>query len=199
LRGITAYADIFREELGARLREAVLDRYNRQGWYGECFVQALAAAAGLTVAKENPDLTGIDFHIKGTQEVRDDFPRMEVQVKSWSTPSRQGTLWHYRGLTEKQFNHLAGRRTVPAFLFLVVVPSDGAGYATADENFLRLSHAAYWVSLEHMPKIPQPSSERKVLVAVPRQNLLTVESLIALCQDGVIGKGTPQQASAAAP
>jgi hypothetical protein len=99
-----------------RLREDVLDRNNHQGWYGECFVQALAAATGFTVAKESPDLTGIDFQIKSTREVGDDFPRMEVQVKSWSAPNGDDRLWHYRGLTEKQFNHLAGRRIVPAFL-----------------------------------------------------------------------------------
>lgn len=126
-------------------------------------------------------MVGIDLHITSTTEVRDDYPLIRVQVKSWSTPQGNDDAWRYRGLTEKQFNFLAGTRTVPTFLFLVMVPSDIRNYALADHQLLRLSHAAYWRSLADEPKIPDPSPDRKVTVTVPRQNLLTIESLIALC------------------
>lgn len=36
---------------------------NHQGWYGEAFVRALAGAAGLRVAKPEPDIAGIDFNV----------------------------------------------------------------------------------------------------------------------------------------
>ena len=34
--------------------EWCLDKYNHQGWYGECFVQVLAAAAGLPGKPAHP-------------------------------------------------------------------------------------------------------------------------------------------------
>jgi hypothetical protein len=148
-------------------------------------VRVVAAAAGFTVSKPEPDIAGIDFEVKGTKEVRDDFPRIEVQVKSWSAPSGSEDAWHYRGLTETQFNVLAGKRTVPVFLFLVVVPPDVMQYADASEHVLRLSHAAYWVSLESKTKIAEPIADRHVQVTVPRQQLLTVESLTSLCESSV--------------
>ena len=174
---------------GRVTEEAVLDRNNRQGWYGECFARMLAAAAGYGVAKPEPDLAGIDFHIVGMTEVEDDYPLAKVQVKSWSAPQGDDFAWRYRGLTETQFNVLAGRRTVPAFLFLIVVPTDARDYAHADAERLHLGYAAYWMSLADKQKFPAPSTERRVTLAVPRKNLLTVESLTALCEGSVRGQG----------
>ncbi len=163
--------------------EWCLDQNNHQGWYGECFIQALAAAAGLQCSRLSPDCTGVDFDISGPREVRGDFPCIKVQVKSWSTASDSDRSWRYNRLTEKRFNALAGPRRVPRFLFLVIVPPDITRFAQVDENVLRLSHAAYWVSLEDRPKIAEPACNRKVPVLVPRENLLTTDKLVALCED----------------
>jgi hypothetical protein len=38
------------------------------------------------------------------------------------------------------------------------------------------------VSLRHASKIPQPRCDRKIQVSVPKQNLLTVDTLIELCE-----------------
>lgn len=125
----------------------------------------------------------MDFAISGTRQVRNDFPLIRVQVKSWSVPRESDGSWRYRGLTEKQFNALAGDRRIWCYLILVVVPSDVGSYAYAGDDCLRLSRAAYWVSLRDHNLIKDPSSERKVQVLVPRQNLLTVEKLTSLCED----------------
>ncbi|GAB4587629.1 DUF4365 domain-containing protein [Nocardia sp. IFM 10818] len=153
---------------------------DHQGFYGECFVQALAAAAGLQAAKPYPDCTGIDLQLTLPTEREGDFPRMEVQVKSWSKPKGRDGYWHYRGLTEKQFNALAGRRRVPRFLILVVVPDCSTRYAVAAESGLMLAHAAYWRSLEDEEQIPDPSTIAHKKVLVPEANLLTVDTLLEL-------------------
>lgn len=159
-----------------------LDQNNWQGWYGDSFVQVLAAAAGLTASKQQPDCTGIDFQITTTHLVQDDYPQIQAQVKSWSAPKITNGFWSYRGLTEKRFNALAGGNwRIPRLLFLVVVPHDGS-YARADDHMLRLSHAAYWISLGDVGKIAQPSCERRVQVLIPMSNLLTVETLTDLCE-----------------
>ncbi len=146
----------------------------------------LAAAAGFSVAKPYPDISGIDLQIDGTRGMTNGIPLARAQVKSWSDPQGNDHSLRYRGLNEKQFNALAERRTpVPVFLFLVVVPADVHDFAHADPWGLRLSHAAYWASLADRPQIPDPDTNRKVPVHVPRQNLLTVESLTALCESPV--------------
>jgi len=173
---------------GDRLWRTALDRNNHQGWYGECFVRVLAAAAGYAVSKPDPDLFGVDLYICGTDEVGDDYPLLGIQVKSWSVPKARDGSWHYRGLSEKQFNALAGtRRTIPRLLALVVVPSNVSGFTAADEDLLRLSHAAYWMSLRDKERIAEPS-ERKVPLMIPRRNLLTVETLTWLCARSATGQ-----------
>jgi hypothetical protein len=143
----------------------------------------LAAAAGFSVAKPYPDISGIDLQIDGTRGMTNGIPLARAQVKSWSAPQGDDDSWHYRGLNERQFNILAERRTpVPVFLFLVVVPPKISDFAHADCGRLQLSHAAYWVSLADRAQIPDPDVGRKVPVHVPRQNLLTVESLTGLCE-----------------
>lgn len=169
--------------------EWCLDQSNHQGWFGESFIQVLAAAAGLQCSPLTPDCTGVDLDISGTREVRGDFPCVKVQVKSWSVPRESGDAWRYGGLTEKRFNALAGSRRVRRFLFLVVVPPDVGMYAYADEDFLRLSRAAYWVSLGDRDQVKDPRCDRRVPVLVPRRNLLTPESLRVLCEDADLAGG----------
>jgi hypothetical protein len=165
--------------------EWCLDQNNHQGLYGESFIRALAAAAGLQVWEGKPDCTGVDFEISATREIDGDFPAIKVQVKSWSTPVERDGAWRYDRLTQKRFNALAGRnRRFPRFLFLVIVPSDSADYACVEENILRLSHSAYWASLADQERIPGALCRRRVPVTVPKKNRLTVESLVALCEGG---------------
>lgn len=160
--------------------QTYLDRYNHQGWYGECFIQVLASAAGLQAYKPIPDCTGVDLQMGLPSEIEDDFPRMEAQVKTWSTPKQRNGCWQYGRLDEKRFNLLTGKRTIPRFLFVVIVPPESGSYASVDPTALTLAHAAYWVSLADKAKIPDPSSKRHVMVSIPTTNLLTVESLIQL-------------------
>lgn len=110
-------------------------------------------------------------------------------MKSWSTPRGSDEAWRYTGLTEKRFNALAGQRRVPRLLFLVIVPPDTGAFASADEELLRLSRAAYWVSLEDLEQIENPRCERRVPVLVPRQNLLTTKTLRHLCEEADLGGG----------
>jgi hypothetical protein len=156
--------------------EAALDKNNHQGLYGEHFVRFLVAAAGYGSVKPEPDF-GIDLYITDHHSL----PVALAQVKSWSVPRNTGRTWHYRGLTEKQYNVIAGERAVPAYLFIVVVPREPQNYTDANEQQLLARRAAYWVSLAGQPKIENPG-DSTVPVDVPCDNLLTVNSLATLCQ-----------------
>jgi hypothetical protein len=155
-------------------------RYNHQGYFGESFVRVLASAAGLIAGQKDVDVTGVDFSIelpgsRGTTR----YPKIEAQVKSWSSPTGSVDMWHYE-MRVDHFNDLAGGAfQVPRYLFLVVVPVNRADYADADVDVLRLRHCGYWVSLANHEPI-DPPKQRSVTVHVPKRNVLTVAALRAL-------------------
>jgi hypothetical protein len=155
-----------------------LDPRIRQGYYGEAFVRALAASAGLVVSRPDLDVSGEDFII-GMPGLRGSVrnPRIEVQVKSWCNPSGSATTWRYR-MRAAHFNELAGGRFyLPRYLFLVVVPQDADEYAVAADDALRLHHAGYWASFADRELVAGAST---ITVDVPRRNLLTAAALRGL-------------------
>lgn len=156
-----------------------LDPNQHQGVFGEAFVAVLATAAGLTVSRPYPDVTGEDFTLghKGRLVGRR-HPKIDVQVKSWSRSQatwRDG-VWKYR-MQANHFNDLADSALpLRRYLFLVIVPADATQYAVGGEGQLILSHAAYWVHLQGRDLV-DPSVQATVSVDVPATNLLTVDSL----------------------
>lgn len=156
-----------------------MDRNGHQGHFGEHFTGVLAAAAGLTVAKPVPDCAGIDLNIGYPGHlglIR--YPEIQVQVKSWSVPAGSGSHWSYDGLSERQFNTIAGRDLrIPRFLVLIVVPPEQFDYAQADHEALRLSHAAYWASFHDHALVEADSATRRHRVEIPKDNLLTPKVL----------------------
>ncbi|WP_306359208.1 DUF4365 domain-containing protein [Nocardia sp. CC227C] len=156
------------------------DSNPHQGHYDEAFVYALAAAAGLQVAKFDPDFSGVDLHLKLPGATNGNFPCVEMQVKSWSQPVRRNGHFRYDRLNERQFNALAGAQRVPRFLVLVIVPPAASDYTVAAPARLTLAHAAYWQDLSGEEPIANPSRDRYTRVLVPETNLLTVTSLLKL-------------------
>lgn len=152
-----------------------------QGHFGECFIAVLAAAAGLQISKSVPDASGEDYELKSPSRGSRDFPRLEAQVKSWSRPRGSDNHWRYDGLTEKQFDSLAGGGfRVPRYLFLVIVPDAVDAYSDVDHECLRLNHAAYWASFADDERPTAPSADKRRPVEVPKDNLLDVKALWAL-------------------
>ena len=154
--------------------------YNHQGYFGESFVRVLVSAAGLIAGQQDVDHTGVDFSIdlpgtRGTAR----FPKIEAQVKSWSSPSGSAEAWHYP-MNVEHYNNIAGVDfAVRRFLFLIIVPSDVRFFAEVDETSMRLSHCGYWHSLADQPVI-DPATQGSITVRVPKRNKLTVPGLRAL-------------------
>ena len=157
-------------------------KYNHQGYFGESFVRVLVSAAGLIAGQQDIDHTGVDFSIdfpgtRGTAR----FPKIEAQVKSWSSPKGDDLHWRYP-MDVNHYNNLAGEGfSVPRYLFLIIVPADVLEFAEVDEQSLRLSHCGYWASLGDR-LIVDAAERRRVTVHVPKRNLLTVAGLQALMQ-----------------
>lgn len=156
-----------------------LNKNVHQGLHGEGFVHALACAAGYTTSRMNLDLDGVDWQIahpgpRGTAR----SPKIEVQVKSTSAPLRKDDTIRHR-LDVVHFNHLAGLGfQIPRFLVVVIVPADSEQYAFCSDESMRLSTAAYWLSLANRETLPTEAGDPKsVMVTVPMRHLLTVEAL----------------------
>ena len=153
-----------------------------QGLHGEGFIHAMACASGFTTSKMNLDVDGVDWQVahpgpKGTTR----SPKIEVQVKTASTPDIKGDSFKYR-LTVRHYNFLAGPGfQVPRYLALVVVPPNRKAYAVCGHEGMQLGTAAYWLSLADMDVIPDEADDAKsVNVLVPKSNLLSVTTLTAL-------------------
>lgn len=159
-----------------------MDRNTRQGAFGEIFVRALAVASGVTIAKSEPDVTGDDFTFGYPGTLGGiSFPKVDVQVKSWSRPISDDRFWSYP-MQVKHFNNLAGNTyLLPRFLVLVVVPDEPDQYAIGEHCRLVLRHSAYWVSLRSLSRL-DTTTKTKVTVKVPKTNLLTTTSLLGLLE-----------------
>lgn len=167
----------------------MLDAHNHQGKFGQDYIRALASAAGLLVFQYDLDRVGIDlgFRFPG-QPGGLTSPAIEVQVKTSSKPNMIADELLYDGLTEQQFNWLAGPDyTVPRYLFLLPVPIDHKEYARFEPGGMTLRHLAYYLSLEDEPPITDPSPSRRRKVRVPVGNVLTVRSLLRLFEPIPVG------------
>lgn len=170
----------------------LMTKQQHQGLHGEGYVFALASAAGLVVSRPGIDLDTVDWIVSspgpmGTAR----SPKIELQVKSCSDPVGSADSWTYR-LKRKHFNNLAGPGfVIPRYLVLVTVPTDAASFAVCAAECMRLHHAAYWASLVDEQPIPDGAdAPATVAVRVPKRNLLTPASLVAL----VAGKGLGEEA-----
>ncbi|TCC43617.1 DUF4365 domain-containing protein [Kribbella sindirgiensis] len=157
----------------------MLDALVHQGKFGEDYVRVLASAAGLLVSKDDVDHDGIDLCIKFPGRSAFGWsPRIDVQVKTTSRPRRRAAAFDFDGLNQSQFNRLAGPDfLVHRYLFLVIVPKRADEYAALDTGGLLLRDVGYYVSLRDHTPIDEPRSDRRIRVAVPTANVLTVTTL----------------------
>lgn len=152
-----------------------------QGHFGEGFVYAVAAAAGLdiTIARLGHR---VDYGIyrtgpNGTASSK----QVNIQVKSWA----EGTLsaddhFHYP-LAVPAFNYLAGtEHDVRHFLVLCIVPTEKSRYLTAEHEKATMLRAAYWLSLRDEQSDFSLNEDSTRTVLVPRTHLLTPHTLSAL-------------------
>ena len=153
-----------------------------QGFYGEAFVAAIAAAAGFDV--DFPRVGhGKDFSIsargpKGTSRSR----KIDVQVKSWSKPRNKDGVFKYP-LEVTAYNYLSGQdHDVRQYLILCLVPANAGKYAHGRHTFLRLNRSAYWFSLRDQQPDYTLSDDSRKTIYVPQTNLLTVNTLTALLE-----------------
>jgi hypothetical protein len=162
-----------------------------RGAFAESYVRTLALAAGLNVLRPEIDDDGIDAMIRYSGAVGPlASPGIDVQIKSWSSPSGSAGAWHYDGLNQQQYNQLVGDSQMPRYLVLVIVPSDQNRLAELHAEGLLLRHHAYYTSLAGQPRVANPSTGSSRRVQVPKANLLTPAALRELLHPDLSTAGT---------
>jgi hypothetical protein len=162
-----------------------------QGAYAEAYMEALALAAGLNVAIHKVD-DGIDLLVRYTgDELVRSWPGIDLQVKSWTTPTGTGEFWSYDRLNEKQYNKLATPdKTHPRYLVVILVPADRSRLAEVVEDGLLLRHRAYFAQVPG-PVVENPSDKRRKRVLVPKRNVLTAAKLRELVHPALVAPRSP--------
>ncbi|SFC54909.1 DUF4365 domain-containing protein [Streptomyces aidingensis] len=154
-----------------------------QGHFAEGLVWALSCAAGLNPGKRSLDVDGVDIQIGFPGKSRTmRYPMIEAQVKSCCNPAFVGNSLSYV-IPVKNYNDLVGRVGVELptrrYLFFVHTPSSKADYVVSSESSSNFHHAIYWVDLMCREPV-DPERQASKSVHIPRENLLTVDSLTSL-------------------
>lgn len=153
-----------------------------QEQFSKAFITAVASLAGCAAAEPRPDHDSIDWTLSCRLHPR--RPKLDLQVKSVSTPSGEGARIRY-ALKRKNYDELIPTELLaPRLLVLVVVPAQPTAWLSMSPDALILRHCAYWASLRGLPST---ENDRSVTVEVPRANLFDVEALTRLMH--VINEG----------
>ncbi|MEU5867106.1 DUF4365 domain-containing protein [Nonomuraea sp. NPDC047529] len=137
-------------------------------WFSVAYVEALAYAAGYAVTIVHVDHFGVDL------ELRDRALRVDVQMKCTNEPEMKSDHIAY-SLDTRTYNLLSDPgRNVPAYLFVVEVPSSKADWVSCSIDGLHLRRCGYYAS---MSALKPTSNKAAKSVKVARTNRLTVASL----------------------
>jgi hypothetical protein len=165
-----------------------MDVSQRQEQFSKAYVQAVAATAGYSCTTPVVDDDSVDVTIaskssKGT--IRS--PRVEAQIKSWTTPLTVGEEWRYP-LKIKNYDDLRVENVlVPRILVLVLVPADLDEWVELSHDETMIRNCGYWASLRGMGPT---MNEATVTVPVPRAQQLTVAAVESI-MDRVGAGGLP--------
>lgn len=163
--------------------------YRYRGEYAECYVMALAIAAGLNVSQSKIDDDGVDMLIRYSGKI--DGPRspgVEIQVKTWRPPDgERSDHWTYPGLSGKRYNHLVPEPDdiFERYLVVLVVPDDRGAYVRRASDGLVFRDRAYYA---RVPGPAVPSERSSVPVVIPKANVLTIPTLRSLIHPDLNGR-----------
>jgi Domain of unknown function (DUF4365) len=150
-----------------------LNRQKEQ--FGNAFLQAAAAAAGLATCKPGVDEDSVDWIIhqsEGSGIVRS--PRLEVQLKCTAHPEGDTAGFRY-ALGAKNYRDLIRvDLMVPRILVLVVMPERVKDWLHMTDDRCVLRNCAYWASLRGLPRSENISS---IVVRFPREQRFDADAL----------------------
>jgi len=154
----------------------------RQEQFSRSIVYAIASRSGVAISERNVDNDSIDLTLCSKLQPR--RPSIDVQLKCTGREVLLDTELRFT-LGRKNYDDLRIEELlVPRILIVVLVPSNIEDWLQISESHMQIRHSGYWVSLRGYPVIEEQSK----VVAIPRTNLFTEESLTAMLQKIQIGE-----------
>ena len=152
-------------------------RYQNQNKekFSEVFVRAVAAVAGVTVAREEPDVNAEDLLLGTTRDHgMAGFPKVAVQLKATADQTIRHLQDIHFALDRRSYDLLRTETLVPRILVVVLLPENTEDWVVLSEEEMCLRHAAYWCCLASAPDTNNIDS---VTVRLPRANTFTPDAL----------------------
>lgn len=140
------------------------------------YVRLVAALAGYTVAKPEPDMDGIDLQIRAKGPF---WPVLDCQLKATTNLRRRSDGVLTYPLPADNYQQLRDYAQIFRLLVILDLPQNQAEWLTISREQLALRRCAYWVDLTSHPPRDNKSS---VTVEVPNDNLFDVAALTQLME-----------------
>ena len=157
-----------------------MDNNQRKELLSRAYVSAIAAQVGFRSAIPDVDDDSVDLILKGrgfSSGIRN--PQLEIQLKCTAKNGGCSDYFSYQ-LPIKNYNDLRAENLLcPRYLFVLVVPTDATGWLIHENDHMKVKHCCYWYSLSEL----QPTAnDTSVTIKIPRENLLTASSMLALME-----------------
>ncbi len=152
----------------------------RQEHFSLAFTRLVAYTAGCTIKTHETDYDGVDITLASAAEYKRFYaPQFELQLKC-TTQARyladDHMAWPMKG---KPFRKLTrGKRYVPAYLGVLLVPEDPDRWLSVDERGLVTESRMYWQAATELVSTGEVGQTRTV--HLPRSNLFTPEQLLGI-------------------
>ncbi|MFF5108268.1 DUF4365 domain-containing protein [Streptosporangium sp. NPDC000509] len=147
----------------------------------DSYLRAVAAAAGCTMAKPDPD-DGIDWILthSSNKHLADYQIDLKVQLKSTYQYGPNPANGHVSvKLKNDRLTFMAARPvTVHRILVAMIIPREIATWVAATHDVFSLRHCAYWADLKGL----RPTGEEETSVSVPTANVFDDIALCAIME-----------------
>ena len=156
-----------------------MDLNFRKEQFSAAYVKALAAVAGLAVAKPDPDTDSEDLILSARLVHKVRSPKVAIQLKCTSSLPKTSNDIAF-ALPIKNYDDLRPTNlAVPRLLIVLEVPPGEApeDWIAQTHERLCLLHAAYWASLYGYKAVANQSS---VTVHIPSERRLTAPVLTSI-------------------
>ena len=158
---------------GHTVNDAILTPEDRKEALSRAYVQAVAAAAGYTLARQDFDRDGVDLQVRAGGEMR---ASLDLQLKATVLLAQDGPEWRFP-LRKRNYDLLREPTMVPRALVVLDLPLGEERWVCISDKQLVMRHCAYWLVLEGAP---ESVNQYTVTVPIPKTNRFDVQGLRAL-------------------
>ncbi|MBB5754498.1 DUF4365 domain-containing protein [Prosthecomicrobium pneumaticum] len=163
------------------MNDRLITTTDREEQLSRIYVDAVAAAAGYVVAKQDFDRDGVDVQIRAGAPMR---PSLDVQLKATINLGRpNGGVFRY-ALKRRNYDFLREQTLVPRILVVLDLPRDEVQWLTITPTELILRRCAYWTSLLGAPETENAGT---VTIPISHQNRFDIEGLRRLMDLARVG------------